>query len=103
MKEIIETDWLKASQDTEEVFEGGWSGVPTPSATAIKNLFFIMWSFLNKLKVWSVTSWRNSDEHDVEPKEGDHEGDYWGWPHEGGATPWGNICSHSHSTKAQDL
>ena len=27
----------------------------------------------------------------------------WQWPHEGGATPWGNICSHSHSTKAQDL
>ena len=32
----------KASQDKQEVFEGGWSGIPTPSTTAIKNLFFIM-------------------------------------------------------------
>ena len=50
----------KASQDKEEVFEGGWSGVPTPSTTANKNLFFIMWSFLYKLKVWSVNSWRQT-------------------------------------------
>ena len=50
----------KASKDKEEVYEGGWSGVPTPSTTAIKNLFFIMWSFLYKLKVWLVTSWRQT-------------------------------------------
>ena len=50
----------KTSQDKEEVFEGGWSGVPTPSTTANKNFFFIMWSFLYKLKVWSVTSWRKT-------------------------------------------
>ena len=33
-------------------------------------------------------------------KEGDHEGDHWGWhwAHEGGTIPWGNNCSHSHST-----
>ena len=40
----------KASQDKQEVFEGGWSGVPTPSTTAIKNLFFNL-SFLYKLEV----------------------------------------------------
>ena len=28
----------KASQDKEEVFEGGWSGVTTPSTTANKDL-----------------------------------------------------------------
>ena len=50
----------KASKDKEEVFEGGWSGVPTPSTTANKNLFFIMWSFLYKLKVRLVTSWRQT-------------------------------------------
>ena len=32
----------KSSQDKEEVFEGGWSGVPTASTTGVKNLFFIM-------------------------------------------------------------
>ena len=41
----------KISQDKEEVFEGGWSGIPTPSTTAIKDLFFNLWSFLYKLEV----------------------------------------------------
>ena len=41
----------KASQDKQEVFEGGWSGVPTPSTTAIKDLFFNLWSCLYKLEV----------------------------------------------------
>ena len=36
---------------------------------------------LNKL-CWQIWS-----------KEGDHKGDYWGWSHEGGATPQGNIWS----------
>ena len=126
----------KASQDKEEVFVGGWSGVPTPSTTANKNLFFIIWSFLYKLKVWSVNSWRQtamsmmlnerreamkeawglrltltplkrcyaSGQHllphnklccQIWSKEGNHEGDHWGWLHKGGATPQGNICSHS--------
>ena len=31
-----------ASQDKQEVFEGGWSGIPTPSTTANTKLFFIM-------------------------------------------------------------
>ena len=50
----------KTSQDKEEIFEGGWSGLPIPSTTPNKNLFFIMWSFHYKLKVWSVTSWRQT-------------------------------------------
>ena len=79
----------KASQDKEEVFEGGWSGIPTPSTTAIKNLFFIMWSFLYKLKVGRslVEEKQRWGQHllplphnklccQIWAKEGDHEGDH---------------------------
>ena len=34
--------YRETSQNKDKVFDGGWSGFPTPSTTPNKNLFFIM-------------------------------------------------------------